>query len=156
MVVGILNMDTFALGAIGFLLWAVSPYLFAVFMTKRSTQYAATLVVTGVSSILAISGIFLLIDAMYIHLDAQSALVFVVIPMYQWIILLVTVRLYYKEKIIYSVNVLKYSYILSLYRYNISRLKNSQNKKGIKDEKINGFISFGSSSCCIEWLWWWK
>jgi len=88
--VGILNMDTFVLGAIGFLLWAVSPYLFAIFMTKQNTQYAATLVVTGVSSVLAIGGIFLLIDAMYIHLDAQSALVFVVIPMYQWIILLVT------------------------------------------------------------------
>ena len=88
--VGILNMDTFALGAIGLLIWAISPYLFAIFMTKHSTQYAATLVVTGVSFILAIGGIFLLIDAMYIHLDAQSALVFVVIPMYQWIILLIT------------------------------------------------------------------
>ena len=87
--VGILNMDTFALGAIGLLIWAISPYLFAIFMTKHSTQYAATLVVTGVSFILAIGGIFLLIDAMYIHLDAQSALVFVVIPMYQWIILLI-------------------------------------------------------------------
>ena len=93
--VGILNMDTFALGAIGLLIWAISPYLFAIFMTKHSTQYAATLVVTGVSFILAIGGIFLLIDAMYIHLDAQSALVFVVIPMYQWIILLITALLVY-------------------------------------------------------------
>ena len=88
--VGIFNMDTFALGAIGLLIWAISPYLFAVFMTKQSTQYTATLVVTGVSSILAIGGVFLLIDAMYIHQDAQSALVFIVIPMYQWIILLIT------------------------------------------------------------------
>ncbi len=91
-------MDTFALGAIGFLVWAISPYLFAAFMTKRITQHAATLVVTGVSSILAVGGIFLLIDAMYIHLDAQSALVFVVIPMYQWIILLVTVLFVYTIK----------------------------------------------------------
>ena len=83
-------MDTFALGAIGFLVWAISPYLFAAFMTKQSTQYVAILIITGVSSVLAIGGIFLLIDAMYIHLDAQSALVFVVIPMYQWIILLIT------------------------------------------------------------------
>ncbi len=97
--VGILNMESFALGAIGFLVWAVSPYLFAAFMTKQSTQYTATLVVAGVSSILAIGGIFLLIDAMYIHLDAQSALVFVVIPMYQWIILLVTAfSLYFINK----------------------------------------------------------
>ena len=80
MTVGILNMDT---------------YLFAAFMTKRSTKHAAILMLTGVSFILAIGGIFLLIDAMYIHQDAQSALVFVVIPMYQWIILLVTALLVY-------------------------------------------------------------
>ncbi len=97
--VGILNMDTFALGAIGFIVWAISPYLFAVFMTKRSTHPAAILIAIGVSFILAIAGIFLLIDAMYIHLDAQSALVFVVIPMYQWIILLVTaLPLYFINK----------------------------------------------------------
>ena len=83
-------MDTFAPGAIGLLVWAISPYLFAALMTKRSTQYAAILMATGVSVILAIGGIFLLIDAMYIHQDAQSALVFVVIPMYQWIILFIT------------------------------------------------------------------
>ncbi len=97
--VGILNMDTFALGAIGFLVWAISPYLFAVFITRRSTQYAVTLVITGVSFILAIGGISLLIDAMHIHLDAQSALVFVVIPMYQWIILLITaISIYFINK----------------------------------------------------------
>ncbi len=88
--VGILNIDTFALGAIGFLVWSISPYLFAAFITKRSTQYATILMATGISVILAIGGIFLLIDAMYIHQDAQSALVFIVIPMYQWIILLIT------------------------------------------------------------------
>jgi len=92
-------MESFSLGAIGFLVWAVSPYLFAAFMTKQSTQYAATLVVTGVSFILAIGGVFLLIDAMYIHLDAQSALVFVVIPMYQWIILFITaLAVYFMNK----------------------------------------------------------
>ncbi len=82
-------MDIFSLGTIGFLVWAISPYLFAAFMIKQSTQSVETLVVTGISTVLAIGGIFLLIDAMYIHLDAQSALVFVVIPMYQWIILLI-------------------------------------------------------------------
>ena len=88
--VGILTMDTFSLGAIGFLVWAISPYLFAAFITKYSTEYAAISMATGASVILAIGGVFLLIDAMYIHQDAQSALVFVVIPMYQWIILLIT------------------------------------------------------------------
>jgi len=97
--VGILNMDTFSLGAIGFLVWAISPYLFAAFITKCSTQYVAILMSTGVSLILAIGGIFLLIDAMYIHQDAQSALVFVVIPMYQWIILFITaIPIYFINK----------------------------------------------------------
>ncbi len=93
--VGILNMDTFSFGAIGFLVWAISPYLFVAFLTKRSTHHTVTLVLTGVSFILATGGVFLLIDAMYIHLDAQSALVFVVIPMYQWIILLITALPFY-------------------------------------------------------------
>lgn len=87
--VGILNMDTFALGAIGFLVWAISPYLFAVFMIKQRTQYTSTLVVTGVSSFISVAGIYLLVDAMYIHPDPQGALAFVVIPMYQWVILLI-------------------------------------------------------------------
>jgi len=92
-------MDIFALGAIGLLVWAISPYLFAAFLTKQSTHHAAITVITGISLILAIGGIFLLIDAMYIHLDAQSALVFVVIPMYQWIILLITaLSLYFINK----------------------------------------------------------
>ncbi len=98
-IVGILSMDTFALGAIGFLIWAISPYIFIVLMTKYSTKYTATLVVIGISSVLSIGGVFMLIDAMYVHPDPQGALAFVVIPIYQWgILLLASLPIYLFNK----------------------------------------------------------
>ena len=97
--IGIRSMESFSLGAVGFLLWAVSPYLFADLMIKYVIQYVSILAVGGLSFILAIGGMFLLIDAMFLHPDAQSALAFVVIPMYQWVILLiVALPLYLIEK----------------------------------------------------------
>lgn len=90
-VIGIQSMDTFSLGAIGFLLWAISPYLFTLFMINRSIHHKVIMILFGVSLIIAIGGIYLLIDAMYLHPDAQGALAFVVIPMYQWGLLLISV-----------------------------------------------------------------
>jgi len=82
-------MDSFSLAAFAFLVWAISPYLFSAFRTKRSTDQMEIMLVTGLSLIIVIGGIFMLIDAIYIHPDAQSALAFVVIPFYQWVMLLV-------------------------------------------------------------------
>ena len=88
-VIGILAMDSFSLAAFAFLVWAITPYLFSAFRTRRSTHQMEIMLVTGLSFIIAIGGIFLLIDAIYIHPDAQSALAFVVIPGYQWIMVLI-------------------------------------------------------------------
>ena len=97
--IGILSMDSFSLGAIGFLLWAISPYLFAMFVTKHTTEHITTIIITSVSLILAIGGVSLLVDAIYIHTDAQSALAFMVIPTYQWIMLLIaTLAIYIIHK----------------------------------------------------------
>ena len=95
LIIGIQSMDTFSLGAIGFLIWAISPYLFSAFLMKRSTDDMAIKILFGISLIVAVGGIYLLVDAMYIHPDAQGALAFVVIPMYQWVILLFTALLNY-------------------------------------------------------------
>ncbi len=97
--VGIQSMDAFALGTLAFLIWAVSPYFLAALLTKCVKAQSSTLIISGLSVILATSGIFLLIDAMYIHSDAQGALAFIVIPLYQWIVLIiVTLTLFIIEK----------------------------------------------------------
>ena len=87
-VVGILNMDTFTLGAMGFLVWAISPYLYGMILTKLLSKRKAIATNILLISVIATGGIFLLVDAMYIHTYPQSALVFVVIPAYQWVLLL--------------------------------------------------------------------
>ena len=88
--IGIHSMDTLSMTAIGFLIWAISPYLFALFMIERSRKSMAVKILFGVSLFIVVAGIYLLVDAMYLHPDAQGALAFVVVPMYQWMILLIT------------------------------------------------------------------
>lgn len=91
-------MDAFTLGAVGLLVWAVSPYLYGMLVTKLVSKRKAIVTVTLVVSVI-VSGVFLLIDAMYIHTDPQSALAFVVIPLYQWaLLLLATLPIYLLNK----------------------------------------------------------
>lgn len=97
--IGILNMDAFSLGALGLLLWAVSPYLYGTLLIKPVSKRKAVVTVVLVVSIIVIGGMMLLIDAMYIHTDPQSALAFVVIPAYQWVLLLLaTLPIYLLNK----------------------------------------------------------
>ena len=97
--IGILNMDAFSLGAVGLLVWAVSPYLYGILVTKLLSKRKAIVTFTLVLSVIVIGGIILLIDAIYIHTDPQSALVFVVIPAYQWaLLLLATLPVYLLNK----------------------------------------------------------
>ena len=97
--VGILSMDTFSLGAVGLLVWAVSPYLYGMLLTKLVSKRKAVVALVLVLSVIVIGGMVLLIDAMYIHTDPQSALAFVVIPVYQWaLLLLATLPIYLLNK----------------------------------------------------------
>ncbi len=88
-IIAILNLDTLTLAAISLLIWAISPYLFTIFMTKRSNKDIVVNIVFGVSLFLVVGGLYLLVDAMYIHTDPQGGLAFIVVPMYQWMILLI-------------------------------------------------------------------
>ncbi len=88
--IGLLNLEKLALGAAWYLFLVITPYLFAMFLTKWSRSGVSTLISLGVSFILALGGVFLIVDAMYIHPDAQGALVFPVVAVYQWAILLIT------------------------------------------------------------------
>ena len=88
--IGIQSMDAFSLEAVGFLFLAISPYLYGALLTKWVSKRKAILLSAFVLCVLAIGGSFLLLEGMYIHPDPQSALAFVVIPLYQWGLLLLT------------------------------------------------------------------
>ena len=97
--IGIQSMDTFSLKAIGFLLLASSPYLYGCLVTKLVSQRKAIVITTFVVFVLAMGGSYLLLDSMYIHPDPQGALAFVVIPVYQWgLLLLATLPIYLFNK----------------------------------------------------------
>ena len=98
-VIGILNMESFSLGGAGILAWTISPYLLSSYIIIKASAVSTLWIVAIVSICLAILGVWILIYALYIQNDAQSALVFFVIPMYQWaILLLVTVATYFIGK----------------------------------------------------------
>ena len=93
--IGILNMDHFSLSVLGFLLWAASPYLYSMLVIKLVSKKTAVTAMTVIMTLTAMIGIFIIFDAMYIIKDAQSALAFVVIPLYQWgLLLLATLPIY--------------------------------------------------------------
>ncbi len=97
--IGIQSIDTFSLKAVGFLLLAISPYLYGSLVTKWVSNQKAIILTTFVVFVLSIGGSYLLLDSMYIHPDPQSALAFVVIPIYQWgLLLLATLPIYLFNK----------------------------------------------------------
>ena len=97
--IGIQSMDTFSLQAVSLLLLAISPYLYGSLVTKLVSNQNAIIITTFVVFVLAMGGSYLLLDAMYIHPDPQGALAFVVIPVYQWgLLLLATLPIYLFNK----------------------------------------------------------
>jgi hypothetical protein len=98
-VIGILNMESFSFEGAGILAWTISPYLLSSYIIMKASELK-TLYITSILSIcIAILGVWMLIYALYIQNDAQSALVFFVIPMYQWmVLLLITVMTYFIRK----------------------------------------------------------
>lgn len=71
---------------LGFAAWAMAPYLLLFYSTRFLTSARVSWVIFV--SILAIVclGVFIYIDAFFIHLDPQSGLVFIFIPIYQLIL----------------------------------------------------------------------
>ena len=76
--------------AVGILIWLVSPYIYLAVMAKVVSGKSSNIAVFILSLLIAVFGIWALIDAMFIQNDAQGSLVFVVVPSYQWALLLLT------------------------------------------------------------------
>ena len=67
----------------GFPLWTLLPYLLLAVIARFSASKLFRGLVLAVAFVSIPAGIYFYIDACFIHLDAQGALVFVVIPVYQ-------------------------------------------------------------------------
>ena len=75
-------------GVFGFIGWSVTPYVYlAVLITFISKKHALISVLVLVLVVVGF-GLWAFIDSMFIHPDAQGALVFVVIPVWQLGVLL--------------------------------------------------------------------
>ena len=75
-------------GLIIFIAWAISAYVYMYFSAAWIPGFPRLMVFrTVVASLLCISGVAIIFDTVFIHIDAQGGLVFLFIPLYQWVIL---------------------------------------------------------------------
>ena len=69
-----------------YLAWACSPYAYLVWASRRFKALNVPVVSRFIAALLiCIGGIIVLIDTAFIHLDAQGGLIFVFLPLYQWL-----------------------------------------------------------------------
>jgi uncharacterized membrane protein YuzA (DUF378 family) len=87
-------------GALGFIIWAVSPYCYLAVMTKTVSQKPSTIAVLVFALLVGVFGVWALIDAMFIHLDAQGGLIYIFAPLWQWaFLILFTLPLYFLNQV---------------------------------------------------------
>jgi hypothetical protein len=73
---------------LGFAVWATLPYGMIIFLAGKALPSPAQKLLVVISAILiSLCGVALYIDAAFLHPDPQGALVFIAVPLYQWIIL---------------------------------------------------------------------
>jgi len=68
--------------------WAISPYIYLYLSTRRHSSYCIkNLFRTGVTLLICIGGIAAVFDTVFIHSDAQGGLIFLFLPIYQWLVI---------------------------------------------------------------------
>jgi hypothetical protein len=65
-----------------FVLWAVSPYILLGTVSFRAMSHR-TVLTSSVLSVLCMASVYMYFDSLFIHPDAQGALVFLFLPLYQ-------------------------------------------------------------------------
>jgi hypothetical protein len=66
-------------------LWAITPYaLLGVIAWKSQERFAAAAVAFAASVLICGSGVYMLYDAFYVHIDALNGLIFLGLPCLQW------------------------------------------------------------------------
>ena len=82
--IGFSTMDKLNLAALLFLFFAIIPYIVMSFVISKSEHLLTLTVNAWLIIFLTLLGTATLVYEMYFHKDAQSALAFVVIPVYQF------------------------------------------------------------------------
>lgn len=100
-VIGFKTMSSpISAGAAGIIVWAVSPYFNLVAMTKAVSTKASAIAVLVFALLVGAFGLWALIDAMFIHLDAQGGLIYLFAPLWQWVFLiLVSLPFYFLNRV---------------------------------------------------------
>ena len=94
--IGVRGFEIKKLVPILFILWAISPYIpFTLLLRIIKTTKAFLLLFLGIV-IISGGGIYLMVDAMFIHVKAQGTLLYFQIPIYQWILALLLSFLLFK------------------------------------------------------------
>ena len=81
--------DRYTLVAVAIITWSVSPYALLALLIKLSISKLAQIASLAISIMAIVFGLALIIDAMFIHLDAQGGLIYLVAPLWQWVGLLI-------------------------------------------------------------------
>ena len=86
-------------GAVCFIGWAITPYMFLAVITKLVSHNVSSIIIAALAFIVGGLGIWGFVDAIFIHPDAQGGLAFIVVPLWQWaLLLLVTIPIYFLNK----------------------------------------------------------
>lgn len=71
-----------------FVAWAISPYAYLFRSAGRhSPNRMSNLFRVAVTLLICIGGIAVVFDTVFIHPDAQGGLVFILLPVYQWLVI---------------------------------------------------------------------
>jgi len=92
--------EPIAFAAVGFIVWAVSPYIYLAVMANLVSTNTAKSGVLSLSLLAGLFGIWFIVDAMFIHPDAQGGLIFIFVPFIQWaVIVLASIPIYFLGKV---------------------------------------------------------
>lgn len=75
----------------GFIAWALAPYALIAVLQRRLPVTARGTLLGALYTLIALAGVAVAVDVAFIHIDAQGALVFIFLPVYQLVAVLVVV-----------------------------------------------------------------
>lgn len=76
--------QSFSLGYIVFIAWAVTPYIAGGLVARYYCRYRRSMIILLIGFTVSVgAAVFVYYDSMFVHIDAQGALIFLFFPAYQ-------------------------------------------------------------------------